>query len=278
MHKLKKKEYKYIVVLFLFLIIHKMIPYTTSNMEIVMLDVGQGDSTLIIYPHHKLTILVDTGGNMSVDMAKTIIIPTLRAYGISSLDALILSHGDYDHAGGALSLLEQFPVHQVFLNSGSNNALEEQLLHYLDSSKIAYKQVSEATWKIKGETLYFLNRRWEQNENQDSLVLFLPFRSYFFLMMGDSDQEVEEELLSRYALEADILKVGHHGSRTSSSLSFVEEVSPHICLISAGSGNRYGHPHTETLQNLKNCDTYLTSIVGAIRITIGSSMHVTTAR
>lgn len=280
MNKIIKKEYIYTVVLLFFLLFHFFLPRLNSKGIILMMDVGQGDSTLIIYPYQKLTILIDTGGaHYDTKIAQNIIIPTLHAHGITSLDYLIFSHGDLDHVGEALSLLEKVRVKKVFFNSGSDTEMEQKIIQLLKKKQISYEKVSKKKLDSRENVIQFLNSKNSENENEDSLVNYFKIQNYSILFMGDSGIETEKELLQEYNLSSmDILKVGHHGSKYSTSGEFISKITPKVCLISVGEGNRYGHPHLETLQQLKLCNTYLTSIDGAIKIELGKSMHVTTVR
>lgn len=280
MHKIIKKEYKYIVIFFIVIMFHFFLPYMNPKGTVLMMDVGQGDSTLVIYPHHTLTILVDTGGTFyESGIAKNTIIPTLHAHGITSLDYLVLSHGDLDHLGEAFQFLKSFSVKEVLFNSGNDNLKELEIMDYLKEKKIPYQKISKKSIFKKKETISFLNSKKEQDENEDSLVMFLTVNGHTILFMGDSGMESEKQILMEYELPfVDILKVGHHGSKYSSSFEFLSKINPTYCLISAGIDNRYGHPHQETLNRLNLCDTYITSIEGAIKITIGKSMRVTTVR
>ncbi len=280
MNKIQKKAYKYSIVLVFLLVIHFYLPKINPDGIVLMLDVGQGDSTLVIYPYQKLTILVDTGGAFyNTSIAENTILPTLYAHGITSLDFLILSHGDMDHVGEALDLLKKMKVGTVLFNSGNDTKEENKIIEYLKENNISYKKISQETILNKGESIQFLNKIKKDNENEDSLVFLLKIREYSILFTGDSGILTEKELLQEYNLShVDILKVGHHGSKYSTSLEFVSKITPYFCLISAGQNNRYGHPHEETLNHLQSCDTYITSIDGAIKIRIGKSMRVTKVR
>ena len=279
MHKIKFREYKYIVVLLLYLLVHMMYPNLKNDGMVLMLDVGQGDSTLVVYPHNKLNILIDTGGYYSSDIVNNITIPTLYSYGIKELDYLVLTHGDYDHCGETLNLLKKYKVKKVLLNSSVNTDLENSIIDYLEDNEIAFDYLSKEVIIHNGISMHFLNEGNINDENDDSLVLYLTVNKYNLLFMGDSSTKVEYKLLDEYNLPImDILKVGHHGSNTSSSIIFLEKISPKISLISAGLNNRYGHPHTEILENLKLSDTYVTSIDGAIKISLGDSILVQTVR
>ncbi len=279
LHKIKKKEYKYIVVFLFLLLLFRVRPFLNKAGEVVMLDVGQGDSILLLYPYQKISILVDTGGTKNEGkIASRILVPTLHAYGISKLDFLVLTHGDQDHMGDAISLLKSIPVKQVLLNSGTKTKLEEVLLSYMREKKIAYRQISKGTVSYRGETLSFLNSQKEE-ENEDSLVLLVKMRNHPILLMGDSGFQVEQELLEEgNLLKVDLLKVGHHGSKYSTSIDFLKKIQPKICMISAGVHNRYSHPHEETLNRLQSCDTYVTSKGGAIKVRLNSSLLVQRVR
>ncbi len=280
MHKIMIKEYKYIVVLFLLLAFHFYFPRLNPNGMVLMMDIGQGDSTLVIYPYQKLKILIDTGGAYyDTKLASNTILPTLHAHGITSLDYLILSHGDLDHIGEALSLLKNIKIKKVIFNSGNDTEAEKRIMDYLSQKQIPYEKLSKNILNNNGESILFLNTKKSDNENEDSLVCYFKIRNYSLLFMGDSGALTEKALLQEYNLPSvDILKVGHHGSKYSSTLEFVRKINPNTCLISAGENNRYGHPHKETIQNLQSCDTYITSIDGAIKINLGKSMRVTKVR
>ena len=165
------------------------------------------------------------------------------------------------------------------MNSGNDTEEERKIIAYLEEKKIPYEKISVGTISRKGIPIQFLNSVKIENENEDSLVCYLKIKNFSILLMGDSGHFVEKELLQEYNLPTvDILKVGHHGSKYSSSLEFISKISPSFCLISAGQNNRYGHPHKEALENLQFCDTYITSIDGAIKIKVGKSMRVTKVR
>ena len=280
MHKIKLREYIYIVLIFLLLLGHHLYPYVRNKGIIMMLDVGQGDSVLIIYPHNQLVILVDTGGNLySNRIAEDIIIPTLYSLGIKKIDYLILTHGDYDHVGEALSLLSKIKVGKTLLNSGSFTPDEIDIIDYMRLKNIDYNLISRTVLNVNGNELNFLSSVKVNDENEDSLVLLLEINKKRFLLMGDSGIKTEMEILNEYNLtDVDILKIGHHGSKNSTNQVFIDRINPQISLISAGKNNIYGHPHPEVLNKLQFCDTYITSIDGAVKITIGKSILVTTVR
>lgn len=279
-HKIRLKEYIYIVLIFIVLSCHHLYPYVRNKAIVLMLDVGQGDSILIIYPYSRFVLLIDTGGNpFSNRIASDITIPTLYSLGITKINYLVLTHGDNDHVGEAINILKHVKTDSVLLNSGSLTSDEIDIIHYMDLNVIDYELISKTMIKHNGIELEFLNSSKKNDENEDSLVLLLEINKKRILLMGDSGIKTEREILSEYNLATvDILKIGHHGSKYSSDQQFIDVVSPEIALISVGASNRYGHPHPEVLNKLQFCDTYITSVDGAIRIVIGKSMLVTKVR
>ena len=257
---------------FIFIIIftHKFYNYLDSNIKVISLDVGQGDSTLIKYPYNQGNILIDTGGltnsNYSITINKTI--PYLKSIGINHLNYLIITHGDYDHMGEAINLIENFKIEKVILNCGLYNDLEKELIKLLEKKKISYYSCIKKI-NINNHKLYFLNDKINDNENDNSSVIYTKLNNYKFLFMGDAGVEVEEDLIQKYNLQdIDVLKVGHHGSKTSSSKEFINEINPKYSVISVGKNNRYGHPNKEVLNNLEAFKIYRTDQDGSIMFEI----------
>ena len=264
------KGKNYLLLFFIILIFHHNINYLNPYSEITMIDVGQGDSILIKLKNNKGNILIDTGGELidgkpKYDIANNITIPYLKSEGIDHLDYLILTHGDYDHAGMAINLIKNFKINNLVLNKG-NNSLENKIIKSFNKNII---NISSGTIKINNINLIFLNDLNAHNENDDSLIIYTNIENKNILLMGDASKESEKYLLNTYNLpKMDILKVGHHGSDTSSSKKFIQTVSPNISLISAGKNNIYGHPHQITLKNLKNSKIFTTKNDGAIKINL----------
>ena len=156
-------------------------------------------------------------------------------------------HGDYDHMGEAINLVENFKVEKVIFNCGEYNELEKELIKVLDKKKIPYYSCIKEL-NIDDNKLYFLNNNDYGNENDNSSVIYTELNNHKFLFMGDAGVEAEEDLIEKYNLQdTDILKVGHHGSKTSSSEKFIDEINPKYSIISLGKNNRYGHPNKEVL-------------------------------
>ena len=248
--------------------IHKISINFNPNMEILFLDVSQGDSILLHYPHNKYNILIDTGGNYNYEISKNIIIPYLKSKGINKIDYLILTHGDYDHMGESINLIENFKVEKVIFNCGEFNDLEKELIKVLEKKKIKYYSCIKEL-NIDNSKLYFLQTKEYDNENDNSSVIYFNYYNYKFLFMGDASTEREKDILEKYNLkDVDFLKVGHHGSNTSSSEEFINSINPKYSLISVGKNNRYGHPNKEVLDTLNDSKIYRTDQDGSIMFKI----------
>ncbi|TCT27044.1 competence protein ComEC [Melghiribacillus thermohalophilus] len=243
------------------LVLESMKPYFTAAGSITMLDVGQGDTIVIELPKREGVIMIDAAGTDTEGENDTFtyrIKPFLWSKGISQIDHFIITHTDQDHAGSADEILDNFDVKHVyshpFLNS---NNVQESL-----SSNHTYHPLSQGMkLQLGTHELYVLHP--EQNvrydsENNRSLVLYGQFGGLSFLFTGDIDAQVEEEIIQRFpSLQADVLKISHHGSKYSTSERFLEKMVPDIAWISAGIHNRYGHPAPEVLDRLSKQGTHI---------------------
>ena len=271
---MKMKKYLYIGLLVILIFIHSI--YSKYDTFITFLDVGQGDSIIVSIKNKN--ILIDTGGRVSFtkeewmkrdySISDNIIIPSLKAHGISKLNFLILTHGDFDHMGEAINLVNNFKVEKVVFNCGPYNDLENELIKVLDKKKIKYYSCIKEL-NIDKNKLYFLQTKEYDNENDNSNVIITELNGYRFMFMGDASSITEKEILNKYNLpDMDVLKVGHHGSKTSSSKEFIDEINPKYSIISVGKNNRYGHPNKEVLNNLKNTKIYRTDQDGSVILKI----------
>ena len=259
--KLKKK----IIIAFIF-IVFIINNNTIVNNEVHFLDVGQGDSILIRIKSKN--ILIDTGGNINFNISKNVLIPYFRSSGVKKIDYLILTHGDYDHMGEAINLVENFKVEKVIFNCGPYNDLENELIEVLDKKKIKYYSYIKEL-NVDNNKLHFLQTKEYDNENENSNVIYMELNGYKFMFMGDAGVEKEKDILEKYNVsKIDVLKIGHHGSKTSSDKNFIDEINPKYSVISVGKNNRYGHPNKEVLNNLDNSKIYRTDINGEIKIKI----------
>lgn len=263
--KFKKKICLYLIIVLL--IFFKIRRYMDNNTYIYYIDVGQGDSILVVTPHLKKTILIDTGGivsfneNYKSNIVKNKTIPFFRRIGINKVDYLFLTHGDYDHAGEANELLSNFCVKKVFINKGNINNIEK---------KINNKEVlTLKNFVIDNIKVNSLNNNVFNNENDDSTILLFNIYDYKFLFMGDASIKTEEYLLNNYILpNVDILKVGHHGSYTSTSTDFINVIKPKYSVISVGENNMYKHPNKSVLDILDNTKLFRTDVDGTIEVKI----------
>ena len=180
----------------------------------------------------------------------------------------ISPHGDYNHMGEAIYLVNNFKVEKVIFNCGPYNDLEKELIKVLDKKKIKYYSCIKEL-NIDSNRLYFLQTKEYDNENDNSNVIYTELNGYKFMFMGDASTITEKEILNKYNLpNIDVLKVGHHGSKTSSSKEFIDEINPKYSIISVGKKNRYGHPNKEVLENLEDSKIYRTDQNGSIMFKI----------
>lgn len=255
------------------LLIHSNINYLDKTSELTMIDVNQADSILIKLPHKKGNILVDCGGNINFktheikDLSKSRIIPYLKSEGINQIDYLIITHGDEDHIGSAKGLIQNYKVKNIFINSKKDNRLEKEIIKLSANKTIPIKKINEATLKISKYKFRFLKNQNQTTENNDSLIVYTRLNNKNILLMGDAEKEREKEIINAYKLpQMDIIKIGHHGSKTSTSPEFVNRVRPKISLISSGLNNLYGHPHKQTLKRLENSKILITQIDGSVKL------------
>lgn len=270
----QNKKYFYLNIILLIIIY--ISPYLNSNFEVVMFEVGEADCHLIKYPYNKNTILIDTGKNEY--KIKNEVIPYLKSIGIKKIDYLIITHGDEDHIGGSITLINNFQVKNVILNKGTFTDLEKELVKNLNKKKIPY-QININKINISNHTIYLLNNTKYNNENDNSIITYFTYQKYKFLYMGDASITTEDNLLENYNLNnISILKVGHHGSNTSSSKDFISQINSSISLISVGKNNIYHHPNKEVINNLSKSRIYRTDINNMVKLTINSKgiLKVTT--
>lgn len=191
------------------------------------LDVGQGDCAVVSMPFGGPVWMIDAAGRFNHDQASELYVPFLRQHQIDQLDALIISHADFDHDGSRNSLESQFPIRQI-----------------IDT----YQSPVPARLPVK---LLLPERRAEPEDTNDaSLIAAFAWDGFSYLYTGDASVRIEKQLIEQYAPKADVFKLGHHGSSTSSLETFLQEVDPQLALISAGFANRYGHPHAQVLERL----------------------------
>lgn len=232
-------------------------------------DVGQGDSSLVIFGN--TTILIDAG---EVDMGDRVV-ADLRRLNVTKIDLLVASHPHSDHIGGMQKVLDTFPVGQV-LDSGMSHPspLYEHFLQSVDKKHIPYRIAAQGQTIDLNPALRILvlsppETRFGDDLNTNSIVLRISYGTFDVLFTGDAGGEAEDAMVkSGYPLDAEVLKVGHHGSMYSTSKTFLDRVHPDIAVISVGIDNPYGHPHRQTLETLtaEGAEIYRTDRDGTVRV------------
>ena len=257
-----------------------------NEMQVVMLDVGQGDCIFIRTPSEQ-HLLIDGGSSDISSVGSYRIEPFLESQGVESLDYVFVSHGDTDHMSGIEELLinQKLGIQIQTLVLPPENVLDESLL---ELAKLAVEYGTRVSVMEVGDTIEDNGMRLKclapssdyggEIGNASSMVLDLSYEEFDMLFTGDLENEGEELLANSGLLrDYDILKVGHHGSKNSTSEEFLRQVRPEVALISAGEDNRYGHPAEETLERLEvvDCELYTTQECGAITImTDGENVEI----
>ena len=247
-----------------------------DELAVYYLDVGQGDAILL--QQNGATMLIDTGDNGIENQ----LLEQLQQLNVTELDYLVCTHYHADHIGGVVEVLQNITVKRVLLPSGtSTTQTYEDMLDAIEEKgiatsfpKIGYTgQLGEAEFQVVGP-------KYEDSDNQNdnSLMIRVQFGNASFLFTGDAESTEEADTMATgYEIQADVLKVGHHGSSTSTSERFLQAVNPVCAVISCGAGNDYGHPHEETLDTLSSAGVtvYRTDLSGAITmLTDGSTIRV----
>jgi beta-lactamase superfamily II metal-dependent hydrolase len=254
----------------------------SQNLTIAFINVGQGDSTLVILPNAK-TLLIDGGDHENSGK----VLATLQQHNLSHIDVVVATHPHADHIGGLTDVIKNVGVGQV-IDSGQIHTTQifEDFLDAIAEKQIPLKSVREG-YSIDLDTtvkIDVLNPPAalpdgvdnEAQFNDNSVVLKLTYGQFSALLTGDMQETNEARLVSKNAsaIDAEVLKAGHHGSRTSSSSSFLNAVTPEVAIISLGSGNSYGHPHQEALDRLSAAgieQIFRTDVDGTITLTTNGS-------
>jgi competence protein ComEC len=249
-----------------------------GKMIVSVLDVGQGDSILVRTPAGQ-TILID-GGPPGAGL------PTiLKSAGVSTIELLVVTHPDADHIGGLPATIQQFPVKEVWTSgSTSTSTIFEDLIDAITASGAKYQEVTRGGRAVAGDvqiTVLNPGPNLAEDTNENSVVLRMQYKEISFLFTGDAGSEAEAQMVqSGETLRSTVLKVGHHGSTSSSTMPFLRAVRPAVAIWSAGRNNDYGHPHQETVANLQAMGTkiYGTALNGTVTATTdGSALWVTTS-
>ncbi|WP_061416632.1 DNA internalization-related competence protein ComEC/Rec2 [Streptococcus oralis] len=266
--------------------------YPLEN-EITMLDVGQGESIFLRDVTGK-TILIDVGGKAESDKkiekwqekattsnAQRTVIPYLKSRGVAKIDQLILTNTDKEYVGDLLEVTKAFHVGEILISKGS--LTQKEFVAELQATQTKVRSVTAGeNLPIFGGSLEVLSpRKIGDGSHSDSLLLYGKLLDKHFLFSGNLKEKGEKDLLKQYPdLEVDVLKVGQHGSKTSSNPAFLEKLNPEISLISMGKNNRAKLPHQETLTRLEtiNSKVYRTDQNGAIRFKGWNSWQIESVR
>lgn len=258
----------------------------SSYGEVVFINVGQGDSVLIHEPFNQGTYLIDTGGTVTFqqeewtkrddryEVGEDTLVPYLKSKGISKIDKLILTHGDLDHVGGSVAVIKNLQVKQILMAKTNLKLTEEEVeIGELAKKKNIPVLFVEAGnhWTSRDAGFQILapiaDADYSSGENDGSLVISARIGGLTWLFPGDIEEIGEEMLLIKKTdLKADILKIAHHGSKTSTTEDFLHAVDPSVAIISAGKNNSYGHPNKGVLERLhaKNITVWRTDVNGTI--------------
>jgi competence protein ComEC len=262
-----------------FLVLRPAPPGPAQGFSIEALDVGQGDALLLRWDRH--AVLVDGGGPFDLEareFGRTRLIPKLLDRGVTRLDGVALTHPHPDHALGLFSVLEEMPVSRLWKSTGSDEAeLFADLETIARDRKIPIVPLAEGgavSWRDARMTALHSGGRLRKKDgiNNQSLVLLFERHGRRGLLTGDIGDPAEKDLLARGVPPAELLKIAHHGSRTSTIPDFVSAVCPRVALVSCGRENRFGHPHAETLRTLASFGvrTFRTDLFSDVRVELRS--------
>ncbi|MDR2833753.1 MAG: DNA internalization-related competence protein ComEC/Rec2 [Streptococcaceae bacterium] len=262
----EKKQMKTVVIPIFCLLLVIFFTIKRPTGVIAMVDVGQGDSIFIQTPFAKETTLIDVGGNISFmpkekwrqkklgSNASKTLIPFLKARGVRVVNHLYLTHADFDHYGDVLEVAKTVKIQNVYFpQKAQEKESFKKVLMFMQKNGSKLHPLRAPKKLHEGYLLSPISP--VDGQNNDSLVIYRTFGNRSFLFVGDAEKEVEHEIVKQYpSLQIDILKVGHHGSKTSSSRKFIEQLQPKLALISAGVNNRFKHPSPETIELFKEKD------------------------
>lgn len=250
-------------------------------LEVHLLDVGQGDATLLIHPD--VTVLIDTGRFDRDDVVRL-----LRARGVERIDLLVITHPHADHIGQFDRVMAAFDVDEVWWSGATTTTRTfERALVALETSDARYEEpragASVRLGPLDIDVLAPGAGDRLSDLNDSSIALRISFGTFAFVVTGDAESGSESRMLARVAdrLPAQVLRLGHHGSRTSTTAAFLAAVAPEVAVYSAGASNRYGHPHEETVTRVTSAGVRLlgTDVNGTVTVvTDGDSYEVRTER
>ena len=242
-----------------------------NDNSVYFIDCGQGDCSALISGDS--VAVIDSGPGSK----KYETVEKLKKLGITTVDMLILTHPHEDHIGGAAEIMNEFAVESVYMlepsesNTPTTKVYENTLQAIVNEGITITQPEIDSTVQCGDFTLKFLGPRKDYDDhNNNSIVLRADVDGKSFLFTGDAENAPERDLIKKCKadLDCDVLKVGHHGSSTSTSEEFYNSVTPKVAVISCGEGNDYGHPHGETLKLLQNVDVYRTDLDGTVAVSV----------
>jgi competence protein ComEC len=251
-------------------------PDIVPLLKVTFIDIGQGDSELIQLEDH--AILIDSGEYEK----RSVVVDTLKSLGVEKLDYCIATHPHTDHMGSMSAVIEAFDVGKVLMpNATATTVAFERLLRAIQTKSLTIdRPVPGTTIEAGGMQLQLFAPNSEKyaDVNNYSIVARLDYYDTSFLFTGDAEALSEKEIQGKgYDVDVDVLKIGHHGSVSSTSDDFLAKVTPAMAVISCAAGNSYGHPHRETLAKLDkaNVEVFRTDLLGTITITSDGKKLVT---
>lgn len=258
----KRRRFFSLILLIFFLFCVRGIRYVDGAYRVTYIDVGQGDSILIELPYGQGTVLIDSYGKNTKYMLSR---------GLRRIDYVILTHFDQDHIGSIEEVVETFDVGYILYSP------------FEDVTKTINLQAKKKAVSLN-EALYIGDTRFDilgpiypyKDSNSNSIVVQADFNGFSFLFTGDMTEKEEQDLIAQYGtkLDSDVLKVAHHGSKTSTSKAFLDYVSPEVAIISVGEDNSYGLPNAEIVERLKGVSLYMTSVHGNIEVVVRKKLDV----
>jgi competence protein ComEC len=253
---------------------------SSQNLTIVFIDVGQGDSILLLLPNAK-SILIDGGERQSSEQ----VLATLMEHNVSRIDVMVATHPHADHIGGLIDVINNNVSVGEVMDSGQLHTTQtfEDLLDSIDAKQIPLTSVKKGDLidldtSVKLEVLNPRDTLYEGEDdiNNNSVVIKLTYGNFSALFTGDMGEHNEQTITNSQILDVDVLKAGHHGSRFSSTDTFLQAVSPDVAVISAGKNNTYGHPHQEALERIESAGAehvFRTDLNGTITLVANGTDH-----
>lgn len=289
-YKFRENRKKWLVILQIIIIICLVIKIIPKDLKIYFIDVGQGDSTFIVTPNNK-TILIDGGGSISsdFDVGKRILLPYILDRGFSKIDYIFISHFDQDHVAGLFEILEELKIEKVYISKQIEKTENyEKFIKIVKKKKINVHEVKAGN-RIQIEKNLYFDILWPIEDqittnvlNNNAIVCNLHYKNFSMLFTGDIEEISEKQILKLYSdskklLKTDILKVAHHGSKTSSTSEFLNAVKAKFAVIGVGKNNNFGHPSQQVIQRLQESGVkvYRTDENGEISIIINRKGQIT---